>query len=472
MTCSFLLSLAMALTQAPPSTASGRHLVALVEAINTRDSSAILRFGREHYSPSALAQTGGEARLLERWLEVGTNYGALEIDSVIATSDLETTAWARGTISKAWLSVRLFADSAEPHRVVRIGLGRGLRPPYADARVPVLAGASLVRHIEDYLKRLAGADLFSGVVLVVHHGKPVITATHGFADQGRRAAFKLDTPFDIASIGKLFTAVAIGQLAERGALRLTDTIGKYVPELPAALGRRITIAQLLEHSSGLGELGPGLDSAMRRTVRVADMVALLRDTTLAFPPGTNVLYSNRGYVILGAVVERAGRRAYADYLREEIFVPAGLTRTGLLQATELPGDRARRYTRYSTLRSAWTPGPRVEFAPELDLAPGPHGGATSTAEDLVRFAAALTGGRLLSGAMLKQMTEPQVGTGRSLGFQIGGDGAARYFGHGGGAPGMNSLLRVFPGMGYTVVVLSNYDSGANLAGAYITEVLR
>lgn len=467
-----LFSLALALTQAPGSTASGRHLVALVEAINTRDSSAILRFGRERYSPSALAETGGEARLLARWLEIGTNFGPLELDSVISTTNAETTAWARGKVSKAWLSFRLFADSAEPHRVIRIGLGRGLRPPYADARIPVLTGASPVSHIEDYLKRLAGTDLFSGVVLVIQNGRPVLERTYGFADQGRRTAFRLDTPFDIASTAKLFTAVAIGQLAERGALRLTDTIGKYVPGLPAALGRRITIAQLLEHSSGLGELGPGLDSAMRSVVRVADMVALLQDTTLAFPPGSSALYSNRGYVILGAVVERAGGRLYADYLREEIFVPAGMRRTGLPRAPALPADRAHRYTRYPTLRSAWTPGPRVEFAPELDLAPGPHGGAYSTAEDLVRFAAALTGGRLLSPTMLKQLTEPQSGTGRSLGFQIGGQGAAGYFGHGGGAPGMNSMLRVFPGLGYTVVVLSNYDSGANLAGAYITELLR
>lgn len=472
MTGHILLSLALATTQAPGSTASGRHLAALVEAINTRDSSAILRFGRERYSASALAETGGEARLLERWLEIGTNLGPLQLDSVMATTDAETTAWARGKISKAWLSFRLFADSAEPHRVIRIGLGRGLRPPYADARVPVLAGASLVRHIEDYLKHLATADLFSGVVLIVQNGRPVISGTYGFADQGRRIAFGMDTPFNIASTAKLFTAVAIGQLAERGALRLTDTIGNYLPELPPALGRRITIAQLLEHSSGLGELGPRLDSAMQRAVRVADMVALLHDTTLAFLPGADVQYSNRGYVLLGAVVERAGGRPYADYLRQEIFMPAGMTRTGLLQAAELPGDRAHRYTRYPTLRSGWRPGPRVDFAPELDLAPGPDGGATSTAEDLVRFAAALTGGRLVSTVMLKQLTEPQVGTGRSLGFQIGGDGAAVFFGHGGGAPGVNSLLRVFPRLGYTVVVLSNYDSGANLAGAYITEVLR
>jgi CubicO group peptidase (beta-lactamase class C family) len=90
----------------------------------------------------------------------------------------------------------------------------------------------------------------------------------------------------------------------------------------------------------------------------------------------------------------------------------------------------------------------------------------------VRFGAALTDGRLVSMAMLKRLTEPQSGTGGSLGFQIGGAGTAGYFGHGGGAPGMNSMLRIFPALGYTVVVLSNYDSGANLAGAYVTEVLR
>lgn len=453
------------------STASGMHLRALVNAINVRDSSAIQRFGREHYVERALAESGGEPRLLQRWLEVGASVGPLEIDSVVATSNVETVAWARGTISKAWLSFRVLADSAEPHRVVRIGLGRGIRPPYADARVPVVPEAMLARHVDDYVRGLVNADLFSGVVLIARNGRRVIASTYGFTDIGNRTAMRLDTPFDIASIGKTFTAVAIGQLAERGALRLGDTVGRYVPELPASIGRRITIRQLLEHSSGLGELGPQLDSAMRRAANVGEMVALLDDTTLAFPPGTSVQYSNRGYVILGAVIERTSGRPYVDYIEDEIFRRAGMERTALLPVTRLPRDRARRYTHYPTLRSGWTPGPRVEFAPEMDLAPGPHGGAYSTAEDLVRFSEALTAGRLLGAQMLQQLVEPQDGSGQSLGFQGGDTGVRAWFGHGGGTPGMNSLLRVFPRLGYTLVVLSNYDSGANLAGAHITELL-
>jgi CubicO group peptidase (beta-lactamase class C family) len=108
----------------------------------------------------------------------------------------------------------------------------------------------------------------------------------------------------------------------------------------------------------------------------------------------------------------------------------------------------------------------------MDLAPGPHGGVYSTAEDLARFSTALTTGRLLRGEILRQLTEPQDGSGRALGFMVGGAGAGTYFGHSGGTPGMNSMLRVFPRLGYTVVVLSNYDTGANLAGAHVTEVLR
>jgi CubicO group peptidase (beta-lactamase class C family) len=453
-------------------TASGRHLAALVEAINQHDSAALRRFAIAHYSERALAETGGMARLLERWLEVGSSVGPIEIDSVIATTETRTDAWARGTISKAWLSFRLFADTSEPRLVVRIGLGRGLRPEYADARNPVLAPAALAGHLERYLDRLAEADLFSGVVLVVRNGRPLIARTYGFADRERGRPMRLDTPFDIASTGKLFTAVAIGQLAERGALRLDDTLGQYVPGMPDAIGRRVTIRHLLEHSSGLGDLGPGLDSAMRRATGVDQMVTLLAaDTTLAFPPGSDFRYSNRGYVLLGAVVERAGGRPYAEYVRREIFDRAGMTRTALLQASALPPDRAHRYTRYPTLRSPWTPGPRVEFDPGLDLTPGPHGGAYSAAQDLVRFAAALTGARLLREETLRRFTEPDRVTSRTLGFQVGGAAAGAHFGHGGGAPGMNSLLRVYPRLGHVVVVLSNFDSGANLAGGYISELL-
>ncbi len=451
-------------------TASGRHLLALVDVINAGDSASIRRFGAAHYSAAALDQSGGLDRLFARWLEIGQVYGPMVVDSVMGTSETETSAWIRGAISGAWMIVRLATDSAPAPRVIRIGLGRGISPPYAAARAPSIGGGELARHVDQYMHGLAQADLFSGVVLIAKDGAPIIQRGYGVADVSDRRPFTVDTSFDLASIGKLFTVVSIMQLVERGKLRLTDTVSRHVPELPRAVGDRITISQLLDHSSGLGELGPTLDSAMKKAASVSEMIRLFTDTTLSFSPGASFQYSNRGFVILGAIVERASGQRYTDYVNEHIFRLAGMTRTGLFAADALPADRARRYTRYPTLRSPFTPGARVEFNPKDDLAPGPHGGAYSTAHNLLQFSRALSRGMLISAATLAAITPPPDG--RAKGFDAGGEGRARYYGHGGGAPGMSSVFRVFPDAGYTLIVLSNYDAGANISGAYLSSLLR
>lgn len=455
------------LTQSP----SGRRLFALVQAVNAGDSSSLLAFSRAHYDSVALSESGGEARLLARWGEVRSSYGPLEIDTVVATDATTISVWLRGAISRSWVFVRLMTDSTGDRRVQRIGLGRGTIPSFADTRNAHLAPDTLPAYLDAYLSRLSDAGLFSGVVVLARGDSVVFQRPYGFADRDRRLPMRLDTPFDIASIGKTFTAVGVAQLAERGTLRLEDTLGRFLPELPSTLASRVRVSHLLEHSSGLGELGPRLDSAMLRSRTVAEMIAHLTSSELAFQPGSDVSYSNRGYILLGGVIERASATRYHEYLERRIFQPARMTRSGIYRADALPADRAHRYTHFASLRASFAPA-LVEFSPEDDLAPGPHGGAYSTAPDLLRFARALTQGLLLSATWLDSLTRDPGQTGRSKGFEVGRIGDRRYFGHLGGAPGMNSMLRVFPDLGYTLVVLSNLDSGANVAGAHISEMIR
>lgn len=446
---------------------SGRRLAALVAAVNSGDSAAIARFGAEHYDDRALAETGGTARLLSRWLEVRETFGPIAIDSVVSTSTHATTAWALGTVSRAWLNLRMVVDSAPPHRVRRISLGRGLTPPYASVRRPKVTPGALPRTVRTYLERLAAEGLFSGVVVVTGPEGDVFSGAYGTADRRTGSPNTLDTPFDVASVGKTFTAVALGTLLEDGKLRLEDSLGAHLAGLPPRL-RRLTLAQLLEHSSGLGELGAGLDSAMRRASSVSEMLPLLRDSTVAFEPGTSFAYSNRGYILLGAVVERASGSAYARYVATRIWAPLGMRRTTL---GVLPPDRAHRYSRFPTLRSSYVPGEPVEFDPAHDLSAGPHGGAYSTARDLARFAAALREGRVLKPSTVARLTNGRAGHPWAMGFMLGGDAGGRRFGHAGGTPGMSSALWVYPATGYALVILSNDDSGASVAASFLTELL-
>lgn len=452
-------------------TPSGQRFIALIDAVNAGDTAAILRLAQNEYLESELAQSGGRPRLLNRWLEIHETVGPIRIDSIMDASAGSINAWVRGSTSQTWLTFRLAVDSAATNRIVRVGLGRGLRPPYAASRNPRLTDAELGSKIGAYIESLASSDLFSGVVLVARGDAPFITRTVGYADRATGKPMRLDTPFDLASIGKTFTVVAIGRLLDQGKLHLDDTVARYVPELPAAIGQRITIAQLLEHSSGLGELGPTLDSAMRSAKSVREMISRFTDTSLTFAPGTRFQYSNRGYVVLGAVVEAVSGLRYEDYISREVLQRAGMTRSGIFQLTNSPSNRAHRYSHYKSLRTAYAPGPRTEFQPIDDLAPGPHGGAYSTAEDMLRFSVALQNGTLVSPATLRLLIEPRAGHPWGKGFEIAGEGRAISFGHAGASPGTNTLFRVFPNAGYTLVVLSNIDGGANVAGAYITELL-
>jgi CubicO group peptidase (beta-lactamase class C family) len=176
-------------------------------------------------------------------------------------------------------------------------------------------------------------------------------------------------------------------------------------------------------------------------------------------------------VLLGAIIERVSKTSYKEYVGREVFARAGMRGTGIFAVTELPEQRARRYTRFPTLRSPFTPGPRVEFPQQNDLPPGPHGGALSTAEDLGRFAQSLMQGRLMRRETLDPLTRPRKPGAWGRGFEAGGDGTTRYFGHQGGAPGANTFFRIYPELGYTVIVLSNTDNGAMLVGSHIAALL-
>jgi len=442
-----------------------RHLTELIEAINTGDTAAIRRYTAAHYDEAYLREERAVERAQLRWLEIHHLYGPLAIDTLDVATATEANAWVRGTVTRSWLRFLITADSAAPHRMTRTRLGRGLTPPHAALRHPPLDDAGLARHLEAYLGRMAREGYFSGTVLVSRHGRPVFQRAYGLADRERGARNRLETRFDLASVGKLFTAVAVAQLVEEGRLSFGDSIGRFLPELAPAVGR-ISVAQLLEHSSGLGELGPALDAAMARTRTVGEMLALLRDTAPEFPPGSRFQYSNRGYIVLGAVVERASGMDYFDFVRRRVFAPAGMRATGCFAEEDAVPDRAARYTVYPTLRSPFTPGPRARSTARLDVRGGPAGGAYSTVGDLARFAAALQSGRLLRRETLARMLEGRPNHPYGYGFEVG-----RSWGHAGAAPGATANLRVYPGSGYTVAVLSNYDAAANLVGACIRELI-
>ncbi len=264
-----------------------------------------------------------------------------------------------------------------------------------------------------------------------------------------------DTRFNLGSINKLFTRTAIGQLNEKGALSLDDTIGKFLPGYPnGEAAAKVTVRQLLDMTSGIGDFfgKKYLDIPKDRIRSLDDYLPLFAAEPLLFVPGSQRRYSNGGYIVLGLIVEKASGQSYFDYVNDHICVPAGMTATGHCEA-DVPMEKvASGYTR------EWGGGEHENEPRRNNMYTRPArgssaGGGYSTAMDLFRFARALRAGKLLGPLCQEWFSGPQA--------------------YAGGAPGINAELDMDPLPGWTVVVMANYDPpAANSLAQKISVLLR
>jgi CubicO group peptidase (beta-lactamase class C family) len=285
----------------------------------------------------------------------------------------------------------------------------------------------------------------------------------GLANRARQTPNAPGTRFNVGSIGKVFTAVAIAQLAQQGRVSFHDPISQYLPGLPGGIGDKITIADLLTHTSGLGDVFQRWHPTAS-PLSVSQLLRKVANQPLQFEPGSRFSYSNSGFVVLGAIIEAVTGGNYYDWVRTHVFAPAGMTHSGWYALDQVPNMAHG----YLPARRAGKP---VAFqdAHGAGGAGNPSGGAYSTVGDLLRFAQALLGHKLLSAAMTDTVLSGKVDTGRpglaqvsryGYGFEDDGRDGVRIVGHGGGAPGIEAQLRIFPKLGYTVVVLANQDAAA------------
>jgi len=308
-------------------------------------------------------------------------------------------------------------------------------------------------------------DLFAGAVLVARHGKVLLQDAWGLADREGGTANTPDTKFRIGSMNKMFTAVAILQLIEAGKLALDDPIGKHLPDYPNKdVASKVTVRHLLTHTGGTGDIfGPQFDQNRLMLREHSDYVELFGARGPRFEPGARFEYSNYGFILLGALIEAVSGTSYYQYVRDHVYEPAGMTATDSLPEPEDVPNRATGYMQRSFGSGPWVPN--IDVIPWRGMAAG---GGYSTVGDLSRFAEALSAGRLISKSTLAEATRPQSQEPYGYGFAMQGDGSLFSYGHNGGAPGMNGELRVFPELGYVVVILSNLDppAAADLAGFF------
>jgi len=294
------------------------------------------------------------------------------------------------------------------------------------------------------------------VVLLARRGKPFLAKAYGLANREFQAPCTLETKFNIGSMNKFLTTIAIGQLASSGKLSLRDTIRKWLPNYPNAYADRVTIAQLVAMQSGMGDFfGPKMQEKSPLEIRkLEDYLPFFQDDPLKFEPGTSRAYSNAGYVVLGLIVQKASTEDYYAYVRKHILEPAGMANAASYEVDEVVPNRAEGYTREGP------PGPGGQPAVRRAIFTHPGrgssaGGGYSTVGDFLKLDQAFRGGKLLPPQWMVWAVshdDPSKEPGAASPTDLSGG-----YGFAGGSPGTNAVMLMNFGSGTTVIVFSNLD---------------
>lgn len=351
-----------------------------------------------------------------------------------------------------------------------------------ESRLTSLLSQSLADRINDTAQQWIASGKSAGVAVEIsQHGNTVFARGYGWKVLGTSAPVQPDTVFHIASATKQFTAAAILQLVQQGRLSLDDKLSKFFPTFPG--GDQVTVRELLTHTSGIHnytEFGWKLWTLHELTQHHSTESWVRHIATqhplYDFPPGTAWHYTNSGYYLLGAIVEKLSGMSLHDYFAKNLFEPLGLTRTAFgIDGTTGP-DLAQAYLPGGSVGS-FKP---VPFYEDFSMSVvGASGAVRSTADDMTKWTAALfaarvvdsqlfdamvTPARLLDGklASTHRVNMPSTEPGGDYGFGIRIDrlDGQPEIGHEGDIPGFNAAVETYPEQAFTVVVLANTDNGA------------
>ncbi len=436
-----------------PITPAGTRLTEVVDLINSGDRAAAQEYVSEQYSPQfrdafPMTQHTGIFRQIHG---MGPDLVPAE---VIESSRYALRALLKSEAGGLWLEMQIEVEPDPPHRIAGLGVVPGKPPAGQLSTASRQAGISDLSDLDAYLSEAERNNTFSGVVLVARDGAPIFQRAYGFASKAYGVPNNLDTKFNLGSINKLFTSVAAAQLMQQGRLGLDDPIGKYLDGFAEEAASGVTIRHLLQMTSGWGDYWNNETYlATRFDLRaLSDYMEFLKDMPLEFEPGSESIHSNTGYEVLGAVIEAVAGRDYYDYVREEVYAPAGMTDSDSYERDDVVENLATGYTNmhpYDDIGEGYMRTNTLMLSPRGT----PAGGGYSTAGDMLKFASALENHDLLDAKYTGLLLN------RFEGFREEGETGGR-LAYAGGAPGVSAYLGLDIDAGTTVIVLSNYDSPA------------
>lgn len=450
-----LLALTAALAAVPDRRESRAR--AWIDAFNTGEDAYAAMCARE----LAPGRTTVEERLA-LYRRLRSELGMLELEELSLGEEGRLHASVRSVnLGPVALEFRFEAGGQE--RIVEVGVelggprgghgGDGPELPPIALPAGGVDRAQLTRIADAWLEELEAAGRFSGVVLLARDGSPVYQRAFGLAERRFSAPVRTSTRFNVGSITKAFTTVAVAQLAAAGRLDLDDPVAAHLPDYPdSGIAQRVTIRQLVDHTSGLGDIfgEKFLAASNHRFVEPRDFFPLFAGEPLRFEPGAGRAYSNAGFVVLGAIVEAASGEGYAASIQRHVFDPAGMAGSGFFASDGLEPDVAVGYTGNGCTGGGPRPC-RSNLATKV-WAGCPAGGSHSTALDLLRFDEALRSHRLTTPEWTRWVmtrVEPAAGGPADPGRASWGWAIA------GGAPGVNAEL---DSDGHdAVIVMANLD---------------
>jgi len=426
-------------------TPAGRQLAGWLAAYDGTDWQAYLTFLKTNFA----IQPGGafqDPAFRDRT-------GGYDLKKIESETPTEVTALLEERAGDGFTRLVLDVEPEQPHRILKLEVKLIERP--AEFALPHMSDQQLVAALRKRLEDETASDRFAGAVLVAKQGKPIFAQAYGLADREHNIPNTLQTRFSLASINKMFTAVALMQQVQAGKVALDDPLEKYLPDYPnKELATKVTIGELLTNTGGTGDIwGSEFDKHRLELRTPQDYIHLYGNRALRFEPGSRWEYSNYGFILVGAVIEKVSGQSYSDYVHQHVFDPAGMTSTSLGMEDKAIPNISIDYTKMGATQ--WTP---IRDAPTNGGSPA--GGGFSTVGDLLLFADALRLNKLLDVQHTKLMTTGRVANSFGLdayGFGVQTINGNQCFGHNGSSRGVNGDLEICLSSSYAVVVLTNMD---------------
>ncbi len=453
-----------------PEGAVGARIRSLIEVINSGDQDLIRRFLDQECTPEFRGAVPVDQHI-STLLGFLRDTGGVEFTAVRSYTPERPGATVvivkDRNMGSYWALLMRFSEAP-----VSLVAGVGISPVRAPAGPPEppLTEKEAVDEIKALVSGLVTKGWFSGALLVAKGPAVLLTMAGGEANKSFHAANNIDTKFNLGSMNKMFTAVAVARLVELGRLSYDDPIGKWVDEtwLPKEVTDLITVRHLMTHTSGLGSYFNETFNLSSRALfrKLDDYKPLLKNEKPAFTPGERFQYSNTGMLLLGVVIEKVTGEDYFDHIRKTISTPLGMTGTDCYEMDYPVENLAVGYSPDWTSPYRWQNNLFKHV-----IKGGPAGGGFSTVKDLHKFAQALLTGKLVSRPTLETLWTDYKGGNYGYGFTVAEGPAGKVVGHSGGFPGISSELDIYVASGYIVAVMSNYDNGASPLAARIGRTL-